>query len=402
MGVCPHVKKDFDYWDPETLREPFPLYQEFRDGECPIVKSEMFGGYYVASRYEDVTEVLADFRTYVSGEGISVPDFPSDYSMFPVETDKPLHDEFRRLLTDPLRPKEVAKLEPTARRLVNDLIDRFIERGECEFTKDVSSPLVTKLIGPFTGLDEKYWDGLEGAAYDMLYGEDRETASTAFFDFIKEQFEMRRDGSRDDFLTLLLTAEIRDGEETRHLTEHERLSTIWSVVLAATDTTTGLASTTLWYLAKHPELRQRFVEDPSLIERNLEEFIRMFVGPTLARTVAKPTVLGGVELAPKDKVVFMLAAAGRDERAFERPEEFVFDRRPNKHVAFGLGIHKCVGIHMARMEFKVMMEEVFRRLPDFELAADPDDLVITAGATWQIRTLPLRFSPGVREAAVLV
>jgi cytochrome P450 len=396
MAGCPYVRADFDYWDEDSLREPFPLYKEFRDAECPVARTEVNGGYYLVSRYEEVARVVQDNKTFISGGGISVPEFPSEYSMFPVETDRPLHQEYRRLLNDPLRPKEVAKLESTTRRLVNDLIDEFIESGECELNRDLASPLVTMIIAPFMGLDEKYWDQLKGSAFEMLYGEDKETASAEYFDFIRAQLDERRENPRDDFLTRVIEAEIKDGDETRPLNEHETLSVLWSLLLAATDTTTGLVVTSLWFLAKDPELKGRFVADRSLIERNLEEFVRLWVGPTLARTVAAPVTVGGVDMEPGDKVVFMLQSAGRDERVFENPDEFMFDR-PNagKHLGFGIGIHKCVGMHLARMQFKVMMEEIFRRFPDYEVTTD--EPVITGGATWQVRTLPLRFAPGDRE-----
>src|SRR4051794_40015654 len=112
MGECPYMRTDFDYWDEGALSEPFPLYKELRDAACPVAWTDANGGYYVVSRYEEVAAVAQDNKTFISGEGISVPQFPGEYSMFPVETDRPLHQEYRRLMNDPLRPKEVAKLEP--------------------------------------------------------------------------------------------------------------------------------------------------------------------------------------------------------------------------------------------------------------------------------------------------
>lgn len=395
MDGCPHAK-DLDYWDSERLQDPFPLFKELQDAECPISHSEMHGGYYIASRYEEVTEVAHDFRTYISGKGISVPAFSEENGMFPQETDKPLHDEYRKVVAERLRPKAVLELEPTMRRLTNELIDEFIESGECEFTNDVASPLVMLIFGPMIGLDEKYWAGLQGMAYEMMYGEDKDEGTRQFLEFIKEQFEERRENPRDDLLSEMLVAEIEDGDETRLLTEHERLQLIWGLSNAAGDTTSGLTTTSLWYLAQHPELKRKFLEDPSLIGRNIDEFIRLCAVITVSRTVDQPTTLAGVDLAPDDKVVIMLGAAGRDQRAFENPDQFQFNRRPNKHLAFGLGIHKCVGMHLARLQFKVTMEEVLRRMPDYELSSE-DDVVITAGPAWQVRVLPLRFTPGERE-----
>jgi cytochrome P450 len=397
MEGCPHAK-DLDYWDSERLQDPFPLFKELRDAECPISRSEMHGGYYIASRWEDVAAVAHDFDTYISGKGISIPAFSEENGMFPQETDKPLHDEYRRVVAPRLRPKAVAELEPTVRRLTNGLIDEFIEAGECEVTNDLASPLVMLIFGPMIGLDEQYWAGLQGIAYEMMYGEDKDEGTREFLAFIKEQFELRREQPRDDLLTEMLEAEIADGEATRKLTEHERLQLVWGLSNAAGDTTSGLTTTALWYLARHPDLKRRFVEDPAAIARNLDEFIRLCAVITVSRTVSAPTTLAGVELVPEDKVAIMLGAAGRDERVFENPEAFQFDRKPNKHLAFGLGIHKCVGMHLARLQFKVTMEELLRRIPDYDIADDAD-VVITAGPAWQVRALPLRFTAGAREAA---
>jgi cytochrome P450 len=396
---CPHAK-DLDYWDSERLQEPFELFKELRDAECPISKSEMHGGYYIASRWEDVAAVAHDFDTYISGKGISIPAFSEENGMFPQETDKPLHDEYRRVVAPRLRPKAVAELEPTMRRLTNGLIDEFIESGNCEITADLASPLVMLVFGPMIGLDEKYWAGLQGIAFEMMYGEDKDEGTREFLAFIKDQFEQRRENPREDLLTEMLDAEIVDGDETRKLTEHERLQLVWGLSNAAGDTTSGLTTTAIWYLAKHPELKQRFVDDPDLVARNLDEFIRMCAVITVSRTVSAPTTLAGVDLVPEDKVAIMLGAAGRDERAFENPEEFQFDRKPNKHLAFGLGIHKCVGMHLARLQFKVTMEELLRRIPDYDVTAD-EDVVITAGPAWQVRVLPLRFEAREREGAAV-
>jgi cytochrome P450 len=395
MGDCPY-RIDFDYWNDTAMQDPYPVFREMRDAECPISKSEAHGGFHIATRYTEVTAVARDFRTYISGKGVSVPAFPSEYSMFPVETDKPLHTEYRRLLNDRLRPKPMDALEPTVRRLTTATIDRFIESGECELHRDVASPVVAMTIGPFIGLDEEHWGRLNDAAFEMLHGAGREDASDAFFAFMREQFDERREHPRDDLLTEMLITEITDGDARRTLTEFERLSMAWALVLAATDTSAGMTATALWYLAKHPDLRKRFVDDPSLIGANIEEFVRMFTNVMVSRTVVEPATLGGVDLGEDDRVLMCLGSANRDERQFDDPDAFRFDRSPNRHVGFGFGIHKCVGMHMAKMEFKVMAEEVLRRLPDYELTTD--ELVVTAGSAWQIRTLPIRFTPGVRES----
>lgn len=400
MAQCPYMRSDFDYWDEGAMSDPFSLYKDLRDAPCPVAWTDTNGGYYVVSRYEEVAAVVQDNKTFISSEGISVPAFPGQYSMFPVETDRPLHQEYRRLLNDPLRPKEVAKLEDTTRRLVNDLIDDFIESGKCELNRDLAAPLVTMIIAPFMGLDEKYWDQLKGSGYEMLYGEDKEAASAEYFEFMRSQLDERAARPRDDFLTRVLTAEINDGDERRLLNEHEKMSVLWSLLLAATDTTAGLTVTTLWFLDQDPELKAKLIADRSLIGENLEEFVRLWTGPALARTVAAPVTLGGVEMKPGDKVVFLLHSAGRDERVFESPDEFMFDR-PNagKHLGFGLGIHKCVGMHLARLQFRVLMEEILRRIPDYRVTIDRP--VITGGAAWQVRTLPLAFAPGAREGSAV-
>jgi cytochrome P450 len=394
MGECP-VAKHFDYWDNDALKDPFPIYEEMR-ATCPVTRSEEHGGFWIASRYAEIAEVTHDYKTYLSGEGVSVPAFPTPYSLYPVETDKPLHDEYRRILYARLRPGEMQKFEPTVRRLTNRLIDEFIEDGSCEIHQAMAAPLVAMTIGPFLGLSETEWPRLTEAAYDMLYSGNPEEASQTFFAFMEEQFEERRKHPGDDLMSELLTVEIEDDGVMRPLTKYEQMSMAWSLVQASNDTTAGMVVTAMWHLAQHPELRARFVEDPSLIEANLDEFVRLFTCVTVSRTVAADTTLGDEQLKPGDKLVILLGSANRDPEQFEQPDEFVFDRSPNKHLGFGQGIHKCLGLHMARMEFKVMLEEVLRRMPDY--AIGEGEILTNAGAAWQMRSMPIVFTPGVREA----
>jgi hypothetical protein len=203
--------------------------------------------------------------------------------------------------------------------------------------------------------------------------------------YLDQLIEARRSDPRDDLVTHLINSTI-DGSPLSH--EHIR-GTCGLLLIAGIDTTWSAIGASLWHLAGHPEHRRRWIDDPNVRPFAVEEFLRFYAPVTMARLVAEDTELGGCQLKESEWVLLPFPAANRDPEAFEQADQFIIDRQRNRHSAFGLGIHRCIGSNLARMELTVALEEWMRRIPDFELI-EPDGVIWSAGQIRGPRQLPVR------------
>jgi cytochrome P450 len=210
--------------------------------------------------------------------------------------------------------------------------------------------------------------------------------------YLHEVIEQHRVEPRDDLVDFLLSARI-DGEP---LEDDHIVGTVALLLIAGIDTTWSAIGATLWHLAQHPEHRRRLLDEPDLLPTAIEEFLRAYAPVTMARKVAKDVELGGRLLSTDDWVLLPFPAANRDPDVFERADEVVLDRERNRHAAFGLGIHRCLGSNLARMELTVAVQEWLSRVPDFELA-DPDAVRWSTGQVRGPRTVPVRLVPSGQE-----
>jgi len=202
----------------------------------------------------------------------------------------------------------------------------------------------------------------------------------------------RRKEPRDDLLTALVELEVEDG---RKLTDAEVGSVLWNLVGGGLDTTTSLTSLALYHLDEHRDLRQRLIDDPELLGRATEEFLRYFsVNETLTRTVTNDVELGGQQLCRGEHLMLSWLSANRDERQFERADEVVLDRAPNPHLAFGVGPHRCIGMHMARTMFQVLLRHVLTRIPDYEVDRAATQFYEGNPELNGVVRMPATFTPG--------
>jgi cytochrome P450 len=379
----------------DAARDPHPRYDRLR-AECPVARSALGDtGTVLISRYDDVVDALRNPERFTSaGNTLDLGDQP----LIPLEVDPPEHTRYRRLLNPWFVPREIVKLEPEVRRVVDGLLDAFAGRGSCDFHEELATPLPSAIFLALMGLPVDHlpqflqWrddtirpdvapGDVEGAARI------RKETGAAISDYFRDAIAARRAEPDDGLLSVLVHASI-DGEP---LTEPELLGISHLLLLGGLDTVTATLDCMIAFLATHPELRRPLVEDPATIPDAVEELLR-WLTPVMVvpRSVKHDLELRGVPLQAGDAVMLVLGAANGDEDEFG-PAEVDLAREPNRHLAFGSGHHLCLGAHLARLELRVALEEVHRRIPDYRIPAGAD--IQYSPGIRQAESLPLEFTP---------
>ena len=385
---------EFDHTHPDYAARAPEIWDDLRR-RCPVAHSERFGGVWLPTRHADVAAIAHDTEHFTS-ESVVVSDFkpwglaPIGFAP-PITSDPPFHAVARRLLLPAFSPQEIARWEPAARETCRELLDEILAGGRdhvdaaIEYAQHVPVRVIAEMLGVPKEDGDKFrvfihriletpGAGIEGLDYE-------ETLDYYLTGVIEEH----RENPRDDLIGFLLDAEM-DGEPLA--TEHIR-GTVALLLIAGIDTTWSAIGASLWHLAQSPGDRRRLADDPGVLTFAVEEFLRFYAPVTMARIVAEEVEIGGERLPARDWVLLPFPAANRDPEAFEDAERFVIDRARNRHTAFGLGIHRCLGSNLARMELTVAIDEWTRRIPDFELA-DPDAVRWSAGQVRGPRQLPVR------------
>jgi len=391
MSQRPPVKDwatDFDHLDPSWIEDPFPIWDELRQ-KCPIAHTERFKGVYLPTRYEDVRAIAYDPEHFSSRKVIvreSPP--PSNNGAPPITSDPPRHRLARMVLLPPFTPQAIDKLVPKARLICNELIDTFIAQGSCDAAMDYAQHIPVKLIAHMLGIPETDGDRFRGWIKAVLEdGITDEAAMMRGFHEIREYFTVhlmqRRKNPGDDLISYLSQQTYPDG---RQFTDNHVLGTVQLLLVAGIDTTWSGIGSCLWHLAKTPDDRKRLVQEPTLMPLAIEEFLRAYSPVTMAREVAKEAQLNGCTFKAGEMVLLSFPAANRDPAMFPDADKVVIDRKENRHAAFGLGIHRCVGSNLARMEMTVAVEEFLKRIPEFHLAGQ---VTWSEGSVRGPRKLPL-------------
>jgi hypothetical protein len=379
----------FDPLLPAMIDDPYPTYRRLRDEE-PAHYSAKFSTW-VLSRYDDVRAALLDAQTYCSGQGVLLGSAAEDFLPMVETTDPPHHGPLRALIGDAFRRRHVEPLEGALQALVDELIDAFIERGRCDLTAELAWPFPANVICELLGVPEADRESFRDWAYALSTGNTADgNAAHRIYAYFAQLLEARRREPRADLVSALLASRV----EGRALGESELLGSCFQLVVAGHETTTNLLSNAVIVLSRHPDLRQRLATEPARIPDAIEEILR-FDAPVqgLSRTLTRDVRLHGRVARAGERVHLLFAAANRDERAFEAPDELDIERSPNAHLSFGFGIHFCLGAHLARLEARIALAALLERIPDFELESDAVrrlPSLMLRGA----ETLPLRFSPG--------
>ena len=385
--------------------DPWPAYRWLRD-EHPVYRDDV-NGLWGISRYTDVVEIEKHPSRYSSASG-SRPRVTPQNSM--IDSDDPAHQSRRRMVARRFTPKAVKQAEDDIRRVVTTLIDRVAPLGECEVVRDLAAPFPAAVIGQKLGFPPELWDKCrEWSEFTMhdggQYPADGSTLATsartidAVLEFAVEVMTLvaqRRDDPRDDLISVWANQELDWPDGTRRrMTDDELVSEALLVLDGGAETTRSVIGTTCVDLIRHPDQRALLVDDPTILATTgVEEFIR-WVSPLLnmARTATEDHDLHGVDVKAGDEILLMYASANRDERVFTDPDRFDVTRAHNLHVAFGFGTHFCLGASLARLEIRVMFEELLRRLPDMRLAPGAEPQIVPAAFSRAYDAVSVEFTP---------
>jgi cytochrome P450 len=391
----------FDHFSEEYAADPWAIFRELRD-QCPVAWSETYGGFWVLSKYEDVKAVAFDDEAFSSAQSVTVPAKPPGSRLsIPIEVDPPLFLEYRRLLNPWFSPARAERMEPTIRAFVTELIDRFIERGRCDLVHDFTNPLTAMSTLSLLGLDPAEWETYAVPVHGKTFLLPAKTKQPEFAQSYEQlhkrvmgEILARREAPRDDLISALVTAQIAG----RPLTPDEIQDIIMLIIHGGFDTTGSGISNAMLYLDEHHQARDRLREDPALLPLAVEEFLRYQAPqPGLARVATRECVIRDQKIGAGDRLLLLWASANRDEDVFDRADEIVLDRFPNRHVTFGTGAHRCLGAPLASVEMRVALEEVLARLPDFSIDRKGIVQAETVGTVYGHFSIPMAFTPGSRS-----
>lgn len=380
---------DFDHRDARWVENPFPIWDELR-ARCPVARSERFqDGAYFASRYADVREIAYDPEHFSSCRVIvrekKIPPQPAP----PITSDPPEHTPARKLLLPAFTPQAIARLEPRTRALCRELLDAIGSAATCDAAVDYAQHIPVRLIAHMLGVPEKDGDLFRRWIHLVLeVGIGDESVIMPALQEMSAYFgaEIERRGVHrgEDLISFLLDARI----EGQPLPPAHLIGTLRLLLIAGIDTTWSGIGASLWHLATHPEDRRRLAAEPSLMPTAIEEFLRAYAPVTMAREVVKETTVGGCPFKEKGQVLLSFPAANRDPAEFADADKVLIDRAENRHAAFGLGRHRCLGSNLARLEMTVAVEEWLARFPDFRLA-DGAQVTWSEGTVRGPRRLPV-------------
>jgi cholest-4-en-3-one 26-monooxygenase len=363
-------------------------------------------GFWAITKYADVVTISKDPGTFSSWKGgTNIPDYPPDsldvIRMLMVNMDPPQHTKFRRLTSTGFTPRMIARMEESIRRAARTIVDEVVELGRCDFVTRIAAELPLQVIADIMGVPQEDrhlvfdWSnrliGFDDPEFQTSL-EDAQEAAAEMWGYANQLAEGRRGQEGKDLVTVLVNAEV-DGEQ---LTEMEFDAFFLLLAVAGNETTRNLISGGMLALIEHPEQRAKLLAEPALLPTAVEEMLR-WVTPVIhfRRTATKDVELRGEKIKEGDKVVLYYTSANRDEDVFTNPMSFDVARTPNEHLAFGIGQHSCLGLNLARLEIKVMFEELLARIPDIEL--DGNVRRLRSNFINGVKEIPVRYTPGKRS-----
>ncbi len=384
---------DFDHTDAGWAQDPYPIWEELRQ-TCPVAHSDRYGGVWLPVRHEDVSAIAYDTDHFTSQSVVVTegrPMIPAPQGIAPpISSDPPFHHDARRLLLPAFSPKAVAALEPFTREYCQGLLDEVEGKDVVDGAVDYAQHIPVRIIAHMLGFPPEDADQFRVFVHNILESVDlpiekRIENFQALDAYLNAQIQDHIEHPRDDLTSFLLASEM-GGQPLN--AEHVRGS-IALLLLAGIDTTWSAIGASLWHLAKTPADRERLVAEPELLPTAMEEFLRAFAPVTMARLVKDDFDFNGCPMKKDEWVLLSFPAANRDPDAFEQADQVIIDREINRHAAFGLGIHRCIGSNLARMELQVALEVWMERFPQFHLD-DPDAVRWSGGQVRGPRVLPLR------------
>jgi cytochrome P450 len=385
--------------DPEMAAHPQPVFKLMRD-DMPVMEMDMGSGRGVLlSRKLEIDQALRHPEIFSSN--MDAVDLKNKRPMIPLQIDPPEHKKFRKLLDPLFAPRKMALLDDEVSALVNRLIDGFIDRGEVDFAKEFSIPFPSQVFLTLLGLPldelDRFLvmkdgiirpDHVTGKPYGSKAVNDyQQKVADSVYDYFDEILDQREVERRDDLLSHFLSAEV----EGDRLSREDILDICFLFLIAGLDTVTATLDCMFSFLAQHPEHRRQIVENPTVIPNAIEELLR-WETPVMgvARVAVEETELGGCPIHKGDSVMIMLGSANTDETEFPDADEVRFDREVNRHIAFGGGVHRCLGSNLARLELRVALREWHKRIPEYEV--EPGHTLVYTPSIRSIEHFPMRFT----------
>lgn len=391
---------NFDHHSESFARNWREQYRHLR-AECPVAHSDHHGGFSVVSRYDDVLAVLRDSKSARSGrdmtsgrpapdQGVTIP--PNPFRMGIMEMDPPECTRYRRLLNPWFSRNTVDALVPRIRETVTWCIDRFVELGSFDVVDDLANPLPALVTLDVLGIPLDRWFRYARLTHEAVY---RAKGSADGIRWMLGDVTgvVAAGGAPGSLIEYLRSVDL-DGEP---LPEPLIVELAFMILNGGTDTTTALIAHLLLHLDRHQSDRDRLMAEPELIGPAVQELIRYYSPATgIARTVTAPLTLSGTKLEPGDRLLLALGSANNDERRFPDAERVIIDREPNLHIAFGSGLHRCLGADLASTEMEVLLAEVLTRLGDYTIdqtgVAGYPSIPLVNGFS----SMPATFAPGRR------
>jgi len=380
--------------DPGLRAAMWERWDEVRDVAGAFEAKGPVAPVWFFTRYQDVHDGLQNWELFSSANVMAYAEM-GQHTWLPEELDPPVHGKYRQLIAPFLTPAAVKDMEVGVREQCISLIEEFKARGECDFFEEFAKLYPTTIFMKLMGLPVDRSETLMQWAHELMHlsdledpdGSIRMEATMSIMGFLAELVASRRADPQDDLATSIVSATI-DGEP---LGDEDLLQMLFLLYMAGLDTVAGELGAFFHHLATHPDDRRQIVSDPSLIPSATEEMLRAYSIVTTGRVVTRDAEFGGCPMKAGDRAVFALAPANRDSSQFPDATTVVLDRTVNRHMAFGLGPHRCLGSHLARLELKVALEEWHARIPDYHLD-ESMEVKFHAGGVAGFESLPLRWS----------
>jgi cytochrome P450 len=407
--VTPDAIVDFDHHSDAFNLNELAINADLRQ-KCPVAWNENYGGFWFLSSYDAVSQTARDDDTFAhkyepaAADGVDyqgemgVPRPEGQPALGIGEVDGPYHQALRHALAPFFSPGAVQKLKPFMEQSAHWFLDQRITEGQTDLVLDYASPVPAILTMKLMGLPYDNWHLYANLFHSvMAVPQDSDEYTNAIakvpamMEEVVEFAAARRAEARQDLTSFLIQFEF-DGQR---LADEQLLNILWNLIAGGVDTTTSQTALTLKHLGTCPELRQQLTDHPELYRTATEEFLRYFsVNQTLSRTVTHDVKMNGQQLRKNDRVVISWLSANHDEHEFDRPGEIILDRAPNRHVAFGLGPHRCIGSHLARLMSEVMVKAALDRIPDYQVDVEDVHQYLGNPSMTGLGKLPVTFTPG--------
>lgn len=398
---------DFDHHCDAFNDNQETVHAELRQ-KCPVAWNTNYGGFWYLSSYDAVSQAARDDATFShkyepnAGNGVDyqgemgVPRPEGQPALGIGEVDGEYHLALRHALAPFFSPGAVEKLKPFMEDKAHEFLDQHIDKGHMDLVLDYASPVPAILTMKLMGLPLDNWHlyatlfhNVMAVPQDSPEYADAIAKVPAMMEEVLQHAAQRRAHTREDLTSFLIQFEFAG----QHLTDEELLNIVWNLIAGGVDTTTSQTALTLRHLGTHQKLRQQLIDHPGLHRTATDEFLRYFsVNRSLSRTVTKDVELNGQRLRKNDRLIISWLSANHDEKEFDRPDEIILDRTPNRHLAFGLGPHRCIGSHLAQLMSQVMVKAVLDRIPDYQVQDAAHQYLGNPSMTG-LSKLPVTFTP---------